>query len=121
MIPLQSTISPEDFQFDYSELFSIISEIILKAQFASILHLTPLVDAINELTVSHRERKTSFNLICLLSFLVSQLKMDKFILTEDNDQYRKGQHFGQLTFYDQFSLQNWEILIFVLKMGLQPK
>ena len=86
---LKTTIIESDKNQDYSELFSVISEIVGKAQFASILHLSPLVDAIKDLSASHRERKTCFNLICLLSHLVAQLKNEKFILNEENDQNGK--------------------------------
>lgn len=82
---LKTTIIDADAQHDYSELFSVISEIVGKAQFASILHLSPLVEAIKDLSASHRERKTCFNLICLLSHLVAQLKSEKFVLNEEND------------------------------------
>ena len=82
---LKTTVKDVDGEHDYSELFSVICEIIGKAQFGSILHLSPLVEAIKDLSASHRERKTCFNLICLLSHLVFQLKAEKIVLTEEND------------------------------------
>ena len=52
-------ICEKDKEFDYSELFELISSILIRSQPPSILHLNPIVDSLRDLAQNHTNRETS--------------------------------------------------------------
>ena len=93
-------IAEKDKEYDYSEHFGLICSILQKAQFPSILHLTPLIDSLKDLAHNHVSREISKNLIGLFSNLVSLVKSEKIVFADSADPHIKE----RLNLRKQFSV-----------------
>ena len=82
-------IAEKDKEYDYSEHFGLICSILQKAQFPSILHLTPLIDSLKDLAHNHVNREISKNLIGLFSNLLSLVKSEKIVFADSADPHIK--------------------------------